>query len=116
MAGENIWTGRAGTGEISIEDFAQGLEALTQASEGNFEPLRLRCRQLGIKLKQSGTRGKAMLLALDVALLMAAGKAEKEAVYCVMERAKVSRSKVYAAVKANQHFFFGRKLRHISPK
>jgi hypothetical protein len=107
----------SGNGAISIEDFAQALYALEQASEGNLEPLKLRLRQLGIKPQNSGkARGKAMRLALDVAVRMAAGQAEKAAVLSVMEDAQVSRSTVYAAVNANPHFFHGRKRRHISSK
>jgi len=95
-------------GAVDLEDLAKALYAQEQleaiaAAEAKRTSLRGR-------RAQPKTRGKAMLLALDVSLRMAAGKTEKQAVLELVG-GEVSRSSVYAAIAANPQFFYGSKRR-----
>jgi hypothetical protein len=95
-------------GAVDLEDFAKWLYRAEQDEAVAAEEAK-RTSPRG-RRAQSNTRAKATLLALKVALAMAAGETKKGAVADLVGPG-TSRSTIYAAIRANLHFFYGRKLR-----
>jgi hypothetical protein len=90
-------------GAVDLEDWAKADYAMEQVERVAAEEAN-RTSPRGRRARPE-TRGKAMLLALDVSALIRAGEPEKGAVHRAMIDRNASRSAVYAAVRQFPNFF-----------